>query len=252
MAGSLQGTLYEPEFASPALNTRERYFIYLPPNARTSGQRYPVLYMLHGGGGHAEWVGYGLVSTADGMISAGKIPPLIIVLPQGDQSYWVNHQDGGPRWGDYMAQDVVQHIDATYPTRTDAKHRAIGGMSMGGYGALYQAFTHPDEFGVVGAHAASLRGGDGSLSFLPKGSAFSQYDPVELASHAPGVESLKVWLDADEGDPWAKRDADLHRRLDQRHITNEWHTFPGRHGGSYWHDHVQDYLNFYGKAFATP
>ena len=251
-AGQLQGKLMEPEFMSTALKAKERYFIYLPPDAQQSGRRLPVLYMLHGGGGRQEWVDYGLISMTDKAIAAGTLPPMIIVLPQGDQGYWVNHIDGGPQWGDYLQRDLVQHIDATYPTQADAKHRAVGGMSMGGWGALYQAFTHPDEFGVVGAHAPSLRGGDGSMPFLPRGSAFAQYDPRELANNAPNITGLRVYLDADEQDPWVKPDADLHNRLDQRHIANEWHVFPGRHGGTYWHDHIPDYLQFYGRALASP
>jgi enterochelin esterase-like enzyme len=237
---------------SPALNTRENYFIYVPPDPQKSGRRFPVLYMLHGGGGRHEWIDYGLIGMADKAIAAGTLPPMIIVLPQGDQGYWVNHIDGGPKWGDYLSRDLVQHIDASYPTIADAKHRAVGGLSMGGWGALYQAFTHPDEFGVVGAHAPSLRGGDGSMPFLPRGSAFAQYDPRELANNAPNITGLRVYLDADEQDPWVKPDADLHNRLDQRHIANEWHVFPGRHGGTYWHDHIPDYLQFYGRALASP
>jgi enterochelin esterase-like enzyme len=250
-AGTLQGGFFEPEFFSAALNTRERYFIYLPPGYQSAGKRYPVLYMLHGGGGRGEWIGYGLISTADGLIASGKLPPMIIVLPQGDQGYWVNHMNGGPRWGDYLSQDIVKLIDSTYPTMADASHRAVGGMSMGGWGALYQAFTHPDEFGVAGGHAASLRDGSGSMPFLPKGDAFNTYDPVQLAGNASGLNNLHVWVDADDQDPWVKRDADLHSRLDQRHISNEYHVFPGKHGGTYWHDHVQDYLNFYAHALAS-
>jgi enterochelin esterase-like enzyme len=248
-AGRLQGTLFEPEFHAAALNTQERFFIYLPPGYQNPGARFPVLYMLHGGGGRREWLDYGLILMADQAISGGKLPPLVIVLPQGDESYWVNHS-GGPRWGDYLAHDLVGYIDATYPTIADAKHRAIGGLSMGGWGALYQAFSHPDEFGVVGAHAPSLRTDDGSMPFLPRGAQFNQYDPVELASNAPAIANLQIWVDADAQDPWVKRDAELHNRLEQRHITNHWNTYPGQHGGSYWHDHAQDYLKFYAQALA--
>jgi enterochelin esterase-like enzyme len=251
-AGQLQGTLLEPELASAALNAKERYFVYIPPDPQKRGQRVPVLYMLHGGGGRREWIEYGLIGMADKAIAAGTLPPMIIVLPQGDQGYWVNHTDGGPKWGDYLARDLVQQVDATYLTLPDARHRAVGGLSMGGWGALYQALSHPDEFGVVGAHAPSLRGGDGSMPFLPRGSGFSQYDPLWLASNASAIDGLRVWLDADEQDPWVKPDTDLHNRLDQRRVANEWHIYPGRHGGTYWHDHIPDYLQFYGRALASP
>lgn len=125
--------LLDRTFFSATLGRAMPYFVYLPVGYAESGTRYPVLYMLHGyGGSNTEWIGYGLPETADHMMNAGEIPPMIIVLPQGDQAYWVNHANGGERWGDYTARDVVQQIDATYRTIPDAPHRAVGGLSMGG------------------------------------------------------------------------------------------------------------------------
>ncbi len=250
--GPVNGTILEPEFFSVALNTEERYLIYLPPGYRTDGQRYPVLYMLHGiAASRDEWLEYGLLNTADQMITAGELPPMLIVLPQGDHSYWVNHPNGGPRWGDYLVQDLLRHIDASYRTKPDGKHRALGGMSMGGWGALYQGFLHPDIFGTVGAHAPSLRNEtDGEVSFMGKGEAFNKLDPVPLASTAGSIERLKVYLDASQYDPWLKRDLDLKARLDKRKVSVDWHQFPGQHGGPYWHDHVTEYLRFYSRSLA--
>src|SRR2546422_915339 len=82
---------------SPALNRTMPYLVYLPPGYESGARRYPVLYMLHGNSGsYEEWAAYGLIGRADDMIMAGEIQPLIIVLPQGDYSYWVNLVDGGP------------------------------------------------------------------------------------------------------------------------------------------------------------
>lgn len=250
--GPINGTVLEPEFYSAALGMPERYFIYLPPGYRTQGQRYPVMYMLHGiAGSRVEWVNDGLLEAADRMITAGEIPPLIIVLPQGDRGFWINHP-GGPRWGDYLVQDLVRHVDSTYPTKPDFQHRALGGLSMGGWGALYQGFMHPDVFGTVGAHAPSLNSqGDPDMSFLGTGDAFNKVDPVLLASTAGSTEKLKVYLDASEHDPWLQRDLDLKARLDKRKISAEWHQFPGEHGGSYWHDHLSEYLRFYAKSITS-
>src|SRR5262249_40029284 len=158
-------------------------------------------------------------------------------LPQGDLSYWVNHING-PRWGDYLYQDVVHEVDSTYRTLPDPKHRAIGGLSMGGWGALYQAFTHPDVFGAVGGQAPSLRSDDGSLNFLPRGDGFKKVDPVSLSSTAKGIDNLKVWIDVDDKDPWKGQDTKVHQNLTKRKVSNDFNIFPGKHGGSYWHDHV--------------
>ena len=88
--------------------------------------------MLHGGSGYInEWVDYGLLSTADELMRAGTIAPMIIVLPEGDQEYWVDHvvsaQTGanGEKWGTYTAREVVPTIDARYRTITTASARAI-------------------------------------------------------------------------------------------------------------------------------
>jgi enterochelin esterase-like enzyme len=251
--GPIDGTILEPEFFSAALNVEERYLIYLPPGYRTDGQLYPVLYMLHGVAARRdEWLEYGLLNSADQMITSGEIPPMIVVLPQGDRSYWVNHPNGGPNWGDYLVRDLVRHIDASYRTRADKVHRALGGMSMGAWGALYQGFMHPDIFGTIGAHAPSLRAGtDPEVSFLGNGENFSTFDPVLLASTAGSIETLQVYLDAGQYDPWLERDLDLKARLEKRNVSVEWHQFPGQHGGSYWHDHVTEYLRFYGTCFAS-
>ena len=96
---NLAGTITEHTFHSAALNRDMPYDIYFPPGYDSSSQRYPVLYMLHGGGGHRdEWPGYGFIDVADKEIREGRMQPMIIVFPQGDTGYWTNNADGGPRW----------------------------------------------------------------------------------------------------------------------------------------------------------
>src|SRR6266568_1305005 len=123
----------ELTFSSAALARTMPYSVYLPPDYATSAKRYPVLYMLHGmSGTNVEWQSYGLFDRADAMIRAGTLQPLIIVLPQGDTAYWVDHAVTDKlAWGRYMAQDVVGDVDARFRTISDSAHRAIGGVSMG-------------------------------------------------------------------------------------------------------------------------
>ncbi len=100
--GEIEGSFHERWFYSQRLDRDMPYYIYLPPDYGTAGRRYPVLYMLHGGGGdRAEWVVYGLIDITDQQIRTGNIAPIIIVLPQGDQGWWTNHANNGPKWGDY-------------------------------------------------------------------------------------------------------------------------------------------------------
>ena len=248
-----EGTVHERWFYSPALDRDMPYYVYLPPDYDQISRRYPVMYLLHGLGGHREeWLVYGLINVIDREITNNNIPPVIVVLPQGDKEYWINHADGGPRWGDYIDYDLVAHVDATYRTLRSPASRAIGGLSMGGFGALYHAFTHPEIFGVVGAHSASLRPDDGTLNFLGVGDAYNQIDPVYLAKTAPNLDKLQIWIDVgQEDDVWQPRNTDLHQALVDRGIDHIWQLLSGGHDYSYWTDHMLDYVSFYGHALAT-
>ena len=245
----IQGSIIERSFYSPELDRDMPYVIYLPPDYGTADRRYPVLYMLHGRGGHRdEWLAYGLADVVDREILAGNIAPLIVVLPQGDTGYWADHTNDGPRWGAYMELDVVQHIDSTYRTLREARYRAIGGLSMGGWGALHNSFTHPEVFAVVGAHSPSLRPDDGSLDFLGTGAEFAAKDPVEIARTSPSLGTLQIWLDTADQDPWLDRTKELHDILAARGIDHTWQEYPGIHDWTYWHEHAVDYVRFYAHA----
>ncbi len=232
-------------------------FIYLPVGYAESVQHYPTLYMLHGyGGSNTEWIGYGLPEMADKMINAGTIPPMIIVLPQGDQAYWVNHADDGERWGDYTAQDVVQFIDATYRTLPDARHRAIGGLSMGAQGAMQLAMNYPGVFGVVGMHSPTLRDYSGMsqfVGFFGDESYFNAHDPAHLAQQYPDrARQLKIFLDIGAQDAdWHDRTVTFNDLLTQLNIPHEWRTWTGIHDAAYWGGHCPDYLRFYAAALAA-
>lgn len=247
----LQGFLRDDAFDSPIIGQRFPYRVYLPPDYLSAPKRrYPVLYMLHGAGGdYTEWSDSFLPEQADRLIAAGEIPPMIIVMPNdGGHTYWANWADDGPRWGDYMTEDVVGIADERYRTMPAARSRGIGGLSMGGMGALNLAFQHPDVFGVVGGHSPSVRvEPDPALWFLPD-DAFWQNNPIWLAQHQPGLDALKIWLDAGTEDVWLPNIEAVHTALVGQSIPDEWHTYPGMHEAEYWIEHAPDYLRFYGHA----
>jgi enterochelin esterase-like enzyme len=246
--GELWDTFRQQAFYSPALDMEMPYFVYLPPDYDVAGRRYPVLYMLHGSSAsYEEWLAYGFVDAVDRLIAALEVQPLIVVFPQGDYAYWVNHAEGGPRWGDYIAFDLVWHVDATYRTLPAAASRAVGGVSMGGHGALQLAFNHPRVFGVVGAHSPSLRDEDGEVPFLGTGAEWAARDPLTLAQTARGIERLKIWIDLGDADVYYDRVERLHDALRARGIEPEWHVHAGRDHG-WWSYYVEDYIRYYARA----
>jgi enterochelin esterase-like enzyme len=204
------------------------------------------------GGQNTEWEQYGLLDAAEALISSGEIEPLIIVLPQGDQSYWVDWADGGPAWGLYAAHDVVQHVDRTFRTIADPAHRAVGGLSMGAHGALQLALAYPGVFGVVGAHSPSLRSFSERLPYFGDQPHFSAHDPLQLVQqHPERVRGLQLWLDVGEQDVWHASVVSLHAALDHAGAHHLWRVYPGEHDAQYWTTHTGHYLRFYSRALRT-
>lgn len=158
--GHMQGTVVKDELVSAALGGQKRAFlVYLPPSYNTPAGRtkhYPTLYLLHGSPGtDIDWLVGGKASqSADTLIALGKIPELILVLPDGNgragaTSEWANSFDQRQRIETFVAVDLVRYVDQKYRTFPEAAYRGIGGLSMGGFGAMNIAIHHPTTFGYV-------------------------------------------------------------------------------------------------------
>ena len=249
------GSRVIPErFYSTTLGQSTWYEVVLPPGYAVDKQRYPVLYMLHGAmGGAAEWLEIGIHQAADQLWTEGAIAPFIIVLPDGSNSYYLNHASGGPRWGDYIAGDVVRQIDANYRTLPDPAHRAIGGLSMGGDGALQLALHHPDVFGIVGAHSPTTRLTYDQLPgpFYGDEDYWHQNSPLWLIENTDAAARLRIWIDDGQDDPWLPSAQALHEALLDRGVEHEYAELEGTHEAEYWEAYQADYLRFYGSAFAA-
>jgi S-formylglutathione hydrolase FrmB len=248
------GTVVLPEpLYSESLQQPSWYQVVLPPGYFSSERRYPVLYLLHGiAGGAGEWLEVGIHEAADRLWGEGKLEPFIIVLPEGGQSYYLNHANDGPRWADYISQDVVKHIDGAFRTLAEPGHRAIGGLSMGGDGALQLALHHPDVFGIVGAHSPTTR-----LSYDQRpGDIYGdeeywqRHNPLWLIHHAQTAQDLNIWIDVADGDVWLASAQALHEALEEQKVPHAYSENPGIHDGEYWVANQESYLHFYAEAFA--
>lgn len=175
-----RGALRIDTLWSPSLGITKRLFVYLPPSyARDSAARFPVLFYLHGVGGNEEnWVRLArLDRTMDSLIAGGH-PEAIVAMPDGDDSWyttWHTLPDVAacradtartepaatycvpwPHYDDYIARDLVGHVDSAYRTRADARARGIAGLSMGGYGAVTLALRYPEVFTAAASHSGVL------------------------------------------------------------------------------------------------
>jgi S-formylglutathione hydrolase FrmB len=145
------------KFQSSALKAEAEYSIFLPASYSKGKASYPVVYFLHGlWNDHTSWTvaRYGnLQEQVDAMIAQKKIPEIIMVHPKGDNSFYTNYVDGSKNYEDYITQDLIQYVEKTYRARTGSQWRAIGGTSMGGFGALKIAFKHRNLYSAVAAHS---------------------------------------------------------------------------------------------------
>jgi S-formylglutathione hydrolase FrmB len=156
---SLRGRLVTTTLHSGALGRRERVLVYTPPGySANSTRRYPLVILLHGVPGRPEeFVDHGVVGRLDRLIATGAIPPVIAAFPAGsdrpeDDNEWADSEvRGGERWESFLASDLVRWLDARYRTTARRAGRAIGGDSMGAFGAMNVALHHRDEFAAVSA-----------------------------------------------------------------------------------------------------
>jgi enterochelin esterase-like enzyme len=138
-------TVISRSFHADALDRDWPYTVYLPTGYRADGARYPVLYLLHGNNGNAtDWLTQGrLKAAADALIQRKAMPPLVIVMPQGGTDWYVDRKE---KMETAFFDNLLPEIETHYAVSTQRGGRMIGGVSMGGFGALRYALTRPERF----------------------------------------------------------------------------------------------------------
>lgn len=260
-------------FGSSLLNRPVRYSITLPDDYYTSNRRYPVVYLLHGfGDDETGWIQFGEADRilADG-IKSGALPPMILVMPDGGKTWYINDYQNKVRYEDMFVQEFIPHIDSTYRTRHDREFRAIAGVSMGGHGALMLAMHHPDLFSSCAGLSAAVRTEE-TFTAIPDerynsayANAFSgpvkgeerltatwkRSSPLVLARSAPenDLKQVRWWIDCGDDDPLTVGNAMLHIALLNRKITHEFRIHDGAHTWLYWRTGLPDALKFLSDGF---
>lgn len=143
-------------FRSEAMKVDVGYNIYLPPDYESAAEkRYPVIYWLHGAGGH-ESQGLAQAALLDRSIAAGLAPPAIMVIPNGGRrSEYRDWPQQNVMAETMIIKELIPLVDAKYRTEAAPFGRAIEGMSMGGNGSLKLALKYPEMFGSVLAIAGT-------------------------------------------------------------------------------------------------
>jgi len=142
---------------SPALGERRDLYVYLPPGYDPR-QAYPVVFWLHGiAQDEQSFLADGAVDIFDRGISAGKLPPMIVVAPDGSLKgrpslLWAGNaflNTLAGRFGDYLMEDVWNFVFSNYPIRPEREAHVLAGVSIGGGNGFTLAIKHRDRVGVV-------------------------------------------------------------------------------------------------------
>ena len=181
-------------------------FVFLPPSyQKDKRRRYPVVYALHGYSiGAEQWTHeIHVPQTIEGAFAQGS-KEMIVVLPDSKTVYGGSMYSQSQTTGDFedfIADDVVQYIDAHYRTIPNRLSRGLVGHSMGGYGASRIGMKHPDVFGslyIMSPCCMSARGtgGGGRPGAGARPGAVAAGPPPQAESLEQQLESVKSPADA--------------------------------------------------------
>lgn len=205
----------------------------------------PMLVLLHGRGTSADNLSNSAVTQA--VADVGADAPLV-VLPYGDEaSYWHNRASGD--WGDYVTEEVIPTVAKKFDGNPELV--AIGGVSMGGFGAFNLARLNPGRFCAVGGHSPAFwqTAGETAEGAFDNAEDFAANDVVAAAAAgAPGFKDTKLWLDAGDEDPFRPGYEAVVNSLRANGADLTEKTWPGEHENAYWEAHYGRYLKFYANA----
>ena len=185
--------------------------------------------------------------------------PLAVVMPDGFRGAYTNNENG-PDFADYIIQDVIGNVENHFNLKKSRSARCIGGLSMGGYGALRLGLGFPEMFSSVNSHSGALRWGSGQprkgserdpdefIRVFGKKPAGSDHDLLTLAKKCQDAGKLpKLRIDCGVDDFLIGANRHYHAKLEAMRIAHEYEEFPGAHDWDYWDLHVQQALAFHAK-----
>ena len=216
--------LRDQTIKSTVLGRTMKYSVYLPKGYDKS-KEYPVLYMLHGANGsNNDWLNGGKINAnASTAASDGTAPEMIVICPDcgGDNFYCDNYKGNDIKYMTYFFTEFLPTVENLYAVKKDRASRAIGGLSMGGFGSLYYGLLHPEMFSYVYAcsPATSIDGAPNLYDLLSKADV----------SKLPGI-TIEIGTE----DFLYESAGSFKQALDAKKVPNEYITRAGTHDWPFW------------------
>jgi len=241
-------TLRDITFHSAALDRDMPYRVILPA-AIPAGKKLPVLYLLHGGGGHfRDW-------SNDSDVARFAERGLILVMPEGESSYYTNAADRPQdRYEDYISNDLIADVEKQFPAAPDRANRAIMGISMGGFGAVNLALKHPDLFSFAAGISSAFDVPSRPFSikriqqYRQHAAIFGPWksehrranDPFILARSVDAAQTPYFYLTCGNQEGLLPANHQFASLLKARHIASEFHGGAGGHDWNQWNARLDD------------
>ena len=245
-------------YHSNAAGADRRLSVYLPPLYGKENRCYPVLYLLHGSGGdETAWVELGHVARImDNLIARGEAEPMIVVMPNGNFSKQAaagetsENLDYRPVMTNMLADykngayemaftEIIDFIDNEFLTLPDKQHRAIAGLSMGGFHTLYVALNYPGYFDYIGLFSAGLMTDLDTMK-----TAYNDEDAKLLRLQQTGYKLF--WIGIGEDDFLYDVNTAFRKRLDEMDFKYTYHESSRGHIWANWRQYL---LTFASQLF---
>lgn len=244
------GEIRQVWYRSTTLDAPRRMHVYTPPGYDTSSERYPVFYLLHGGGD--EDSGWSTIGRAgfilDNLIAEKKAKPMLVVMPNGSlprprdlarpapgaqppADFVRRMTEFQQRFTKELLNDVVPQVEKRFRVREGAENRALAGLSMGGGQTMNVVATHPDQFAYVGVWSAGVRNAD---EFEKSNKTF--FDSAEKVNKNVKLFSISVG-DKDFAMQGSKN---LDELLKKHNINHELRLSGGGHTWINWRHYLND------------
>lgn len=233
---------------SQAVDRRLEVAVVVPAKAPPRGER-TLLVFLHGRGGSEETF-TGNEAMFEGLAKLGARAPVVAFPDGGDHSYW-HDRDGGD-WDGYVMTEVIPKVVKRFGI--EPRRVAVGGISMGGFGAYSLALHHPRRFCAVGGHSAALwfESGETAPGAFDDAADFNRNDVVgAVRRDSDAFAGMRVWNDYGDADPFRVYNEGFVDYLRAGGTDLSAHSWPGGHDGDYWNRHWPAYLRFYANSLAA-
>lgn len=244
------GTVSKVWYDSPSLGMKRRMSIYTPAGYENGTEEYPVLYLLHGMGGDEEaWLALGRTAQIlDNLIAEGKAKPMIVVMPNGNASQ--EAAPGETHFGlippttqlpktmegsfETSFPEIVDYVDSHYRTKADKFHRAIAGLSMGGFHSCHISKEYPDMFDYVGLFSAAIMPTQQTKSPI--------YANMEDKLKIQFDKNPKLyWIAIGEKDFLYQANQDFMKLLDSKHYPYKYYETPDGHIWKNWRIYLTEF-----------